>query len=319
MSFVDPSISLTREPGGYRVEQHRPPAGAVLGSLELDAALGQVNALLPICGVAQRIAAGRAIAAARGESESRETMARRDQLLLHEQVQSSIWRLTVDWPALLGEERDLATLRFAMRTTDTSTLQALLADKLDGLAAVSDIDDLSAWIERHGCTASRLVDAARALDRELGDVQETTAPIPVRTPGDVLAACLDHGFWPEADAPLAPPPGEVGATAMARHPLTASLAGAFGVLAGRLLAQALDAAFLVTADAASAGLGHGVGSKRLAGPADESAIGRGSATDATPREPVTGIGWAMTARGPLVHRVVLGQADASRPLLRHVR
>lgn len=309
MSTIDPSISLIREANGYRVEQHRPPAGDVLGRLKIDAALGKINALLPICGEAQRIAASRAIAAARGETESREMTERHEQQLLHEQVQSSIWRLTVDWPSLLGEERDLATLRFAMRTTDTPTLQALLADKLDGLANVNDSAELPVWIERRGCTASRLIARAADLDRALEKEPLLTAPIPVRTPGDVLAACLGYGFWPEADAALAPPPGEVGAIAMARHPLTASLAGPFGRLTRRLLAQALDAAFLVGADAVSAGLGQGVNSRRLAGQSGDSTAERAQDDGA-----VTGIGWAMTARGPLVHRVVLGQADADRAL-----
>ena len=95
---------------------------------------------------------------------------------------------------------------------------------------------------------------------------------------------------------------------MARHPLTASLAGAFGELTRRLLAQALDAAFLVSADAEGAGLGHGVSGRRLAGSPERPATGAG---DAMNDGPVTGIGWAMTARRQteLLHRLGIDLHD----------
>lgn len=319
---MNPGIVLRREGAGYGVEQHRPAAGTLLARLDLERALERVTTLLPICGEAQRIAATRAIEAARGATEPPALTARRDDELLTEQIQTSIWRMCVDWPGLLGEERNLAGLRLALRSRDLETLRALLRDHLDGLHEADSAEDLARWLDRGQCVAARAVAAGAETDRQAGNGAfaraEPGVPSPGsglsgsaqpsglsersgRTPEAVLMLANTEGFWPGNGDAFAPPPGEVGAAVMARHPLTPGTDGPYGPVARRLLAQALDAAFLTAADPGSAGLHTPGGApvahrRKLARVAGE------------------GIGWAMTARGPLVHRVVLAEAAARRAL-----
>lgn len=284
-AITTPGIRILREAGGYRLEQRRPPIGPVLASLSLEQALDQVTLLLPICGDAQRIAARHAVDAARGKA--RAVSDEIDATLLREQLQSALWRLVVDWPGLIDEPQNLEVLRYALRSRDPSELRLRLREQLDGLDQAESPAAVLAWVERGACTAARVT--SRALDRETQNPDRVEARM--LSPRSVIERSVSPDFWPEDDVPLVPPGGEIGARAMSRHPLAheAELPG--GSLAGRLLAQALDAAFLLAADPASAGLGD---KARIDGH-----TGSGE-----------GIGWAMTARGPLLHRVVLNGADA---------
>jgi hypothetical protein len=286
-AVVAPGIRIVREADGYRLAQNRPPMGPVLASLSLEQALEQITMLLPICGEAQRIAARRAVDAARGATGPFSDEI--DATLLREQLQSAIWRLVVDWPGLIDEPQNLQVLRHALRSRDPAELRLGLREQLDGLDQAESPAAVRAWVERADCTAARVTSRALDLERDSPDWPEPEA----LDPRSVIERSRTPGFWPEADAPLAPPAGEIGARAMSRHPLAHEAGLPGGSLAGRLLAQALDAAFLLTADPASAVIGEDV--------PDGSAAGSGA-----------GIGWAMTARGPLLHRVVLHAADADR-------
>ena len=289
-AIATPGIRILREADGYRLQQSRPPMGPVLASLTLDQALEQVTMLLPICGAAQRIAARRAVDAARGAAA--EASGEVNATLLREQLQSALWRLVVDWPDLVGEPQNLESLRHALRTPDPSALRDALGAQLDGLDRAESPGAVGAWVERGACTAARVVSRALALEAQCPDWPETET----LAPGSVIDASRGTGFWPGDDAPLEPPPGEVGTRAMRRHPLVGNRGLPGGLLAGRLLAQALDAAFLVTAEPSAAVTGDDWKAGAKAGP-DRRPAGEG-------------IGWAMTARGPLLHRVVLDGVDA---------
>ncbi len=287
MAIASPGITLFRERDGYRLAQSRPPVGPVLASLSLEQALDQVTLLLPICGEAQSIAARRAVDAARGRA--REFSDEIDAMLLREQLQSALWRLVVDWPGLIDEPQNLEALRHALRSRDPSELRLRVREQLDGLERVNSSAEVMAWLERGACTAARVTSRALALDAQSPDWTEPET----LAPRSVVERSRAPGFWPEDDTPLKPPAGEIGARAMSRHPLAGEAELPGGQMTGRMLAQALDTAFLLTADPASAVIGDEV---------------RG---DHDP-EPGEGIGWAMTARGPLLHRVILNAADADK-------
>jgi hypothetical protein len=284
-----PGINVLRRSGGYRVNQTRPPVGLILAKLPLELALDQIANVLPICGEAQRIAARRAVEAAQGQITS--AGPGDSETLFREQLQSSLWRLAMDWPSLIGESQDLGALRLARRTNDPGSLQEQLQDQLDGLEKVESPGAARAWIERGKCTAARVTSRALDLEAQSPDWAEPVTLLP----GSVIESGMHPEFWPEGDSPLVPPAGEVGALAMRRHPLVGDRDLPRGLLARRLLAQALDAAFLATAEPESAV------------PSDGSTCGahagsiRGTAGE--------GIGWAMTARGPLMHRVKLEGVD----------
>lgn len=295
VAVATPGIRILREADGFRLAQSRPPMGPVLASLSLEQALDQVTLLLPICGEAQRIAARRAVEAARGTARgtARAFSDEIDATLLREQLQSALWRLVVEWPGLIDEPQNLEVLRHALRSRDPDELRLRLREHLDGLDQAETPAAVRAWVERGACTAARVVSRALNLDLDLELEAENPDWVEPETldPRTVIERSLAPGFWPEGEAPLEPPAGEIGARAMSRHPLAreADLPG--GSLAGRLLAQALDAAFLLTADPASAVIGEDVPGGSRIGPGE-------------------GIGWAMTARGPLLHRVILPAADA---------
>lgn len=288
-AIATPGIRILRESEGYRLAQSRPPMGPVLASLSLEQALDQVTMLLPICGEAQRIAARRAVEAARGSARAFSDEI--DATLLREQLQSALWRLVVDWPGLIDEPQNLEVLRHALRSRDPDALRLRLREQLDGLDQAESPTAVRAWVERGACTAARVVSRALNLDLGLeGENPDWFEPESL-DPRTVIERSLAPGFWPEGEALLEPPAGEIGARAMSRHPLAREAEVSGESLAGRLLAQALDAAFLLTADPASAVIGDDV--------PGESRIGPGE-----------GVGWAMTARGPLLHRVILPAADA---------
>ncbi len=294
MAIASPGITLFREHDGFRLAQSRPPMGPVLASLPLEQALDQVTMLLPICGEAQRIAARRAVEAARGSARgtAHAFSEEIDATLLREQLQSALWRLVVDWPGLIDEPQDLEVLRHALRSRDPDELRLRLREQLDGLDQADSPAAVRTWVERGACTAARVVSRARALYPELETENPAWAEPETLEPRSVIERSRTPGFWPGGDAPLEPPAGEIGARAMSRHPLAREAELPGGPLAGRLLAQALDAAFLLTADPASAVIGEDVPGGSAAAPGE-------------------GIGWAMTARGPLLHRVILQAADAA--------
>ena len=251
----------------------------------IEEALLRVPLLLPICGHAQSIAAQRAASAARGQAEP--WASQHISQLWREQGLAAAWRFAIDWPPLVGRERDIALLKAVQQAIDPESLATLLLDFLPGLISAEDTDELTRWVDRSDCTAAVVIRRARELETGL----------PVKAPelvaGEQLQGRALAALSAERFDPLTPEGAgiEVGPLAMRRQPLVERLKAGerYGALSRRLLAQALDT--LVIA-------GHLL---------DERSTYPLSAWPLAPR---VGMGRAMTARGPVFHRIALAEDDS---------
>lgn len=276
-----PAIVVHRIPGALRIEQHRLPVGRRLAGLLVEEALALVPVLLPICGTAQHIAALRAIDAARGEPETAALRSERDTALALEQALAVAWRLTVDWPDLLGEARDLTLLK-TLRAAPADDLARRLLALLGDVAAATSVSALLASVERSGGLIARVLRRAR----DAGAVLEPPRRL---LRGEALVEAAVAAFAVEPFDPLSPTtpePIEVGPLAMARDPLVPALRDALGIKPfARFLVSLLDAR---------------TAARRLLGEAPPAA-----GAEAWQLDPGCGLGAAGTARGPVFHRVTL--------------
>ena len=283
-----PRIDIQFRPEGIAINQQRPAIAAALAGRPVAAALQLVPALLPICGQAQLIAAQRAVAAALGGAVSPQQQAEQAVRLWREQALAAAWRCAVDWPDLLAEPRQLATLRDIRSATSDRALGAGLGDLVPGLDRVTCIEDLFDWVEQGNSVACRLARRAMAIETGAGSGLSLVSP-------EALAAAAASAFARDRFDPLDPEGGpcEVGPLAMARDALVPALPAATGkpVLA-RILAQVLDLRVIYRA-------------LRDATPADP---GGDSRSD----QPGTGTGSALTTRGPVWHQVRLDPAETDR-------
>jgi hypothetical protein len=283
-----PRIDIHIRPEGIAISQQRPAIAAALAGRPVAEALQLVPTLLPICGQAQLVAAQRAVAAALGRAVSPQQQAEQAGRLWREQALAAAWRCAVDWPDLLDEPRQLATLRDIRSATSDRALGAGLGDLVPGLDQVTCIEDLFDWIEQGNSMACRLARRAMAIVAGAGPGLSLVSP-------EALAAAAARAFAREPFDPLDPEGGpcEVGPLAMARDALVPELPAATGqpVLA-RVLAQILDMRAICRA-------------LRDATPAD-------SDGDSRSDQPGTGTGSALTARGPVWHQVRLHPAETDR-------
>ncbi len=267
------------------ITQHRPAVLSTLAGLAVERALDLIPRLLPICGIAQSIAAARAVEAARGEASGEAQEQVRERLLWGEQARSAGWRLAVDWPDLLGRPRPLAWLKQVRRSgASEADLAALLSAALPDLEPVATPQEFSAWARTADCEAAAT--ARSALD--IGEGTTPASPAGDLLNGAALAETARRALAAEVFEPLAPigRPVEVGPLAMARDPLVEDLRAEFGLSAtARIMALVVDMRVIVQ------GL--------RAGP------GPTAAPDAWAEGPGAGTGRAVTARGPVFHRVDL--------------
>ncbi len=281
MSSPSPHIRIARQDGRIVVEQQRPTVTGILGGLSLEEAVLRIPLLLPICGHAQGIAAQRAAFAARSEADP--CACEHTRQLWREQGVAAAWRLTIDWPAALDRERDLALFKAAQNADGATSLATYLQDCLPGLISIEEPDDLMRWVNTSHCTAASMMRRAMELEADLG-----VPRMPNLAAGETLQAMSQAALAAADFNPLSPSGAgiEVGALAMHRHPMAALLTTSplYGALSRRLIAQLLDT--LVIA---------------------------GNLLDEQSTYPVSawtllegvGLGRAVTARGPLFHRVAL--------------
>lgn len=286
--FIEPRIEIHLAHGGIDIQQQRPAITRALMGLPAAVALQRIPNLLPICGRAQATAAARAIAAAKGNPQQQQ--AGLDTRLWQEQAMACGWRLCVDWPDLLGETRQMLALKQLHQAADDKQRAAALGQMIEGLAAVRSLNDLLAWVQHGECLAARVVRHAA----ELANAQTMVPPLsPLNDSGvraKVRSALADDHFDPldPAGGPL-----EVGPLAMARDPLVRELQDSIGSsVLSRLLAQLLDARFVARA------LLENNGEKT---PASASAWSLKAGGENS------GVGSALTARGPVFHQVRLSQ------------
>lgn len=288
MAMIQPGILLRQQAGTVTIEQNRPSVTGLLRGLNVTDSLARIPTLLPVCGNAQQIAARRACIEAGADLES-ETSAEAS-TLWQEQLLAAAWRLTVDWPELVGESRDLESLRRVRGLSGKEQALAVL-ELLPGLAAANTTQALADWVEAGNCLAARVVAAARGVDGSLAE----SAPDNRLLNGDSLYREAEHALSVQPFDHLAPDVEriEVGAMAMARHSLIGQLIEGqeFGVTSRRLMAQLLDTLALI----------DGADTAELA-----------DASVAWPSDNGIGLGVATTARGPVIHRVSLDEKDTVR-------
>ena len=274
---LTPHIRVEVQRGNVAIVQQRPPVLSALVGTSVDSALRLVPTLLPVCGQAQGVAARRAVAAAVGRSGQPANVER---LLWREQALAAAWRCCVDWADLLGEARGMEELSAIYRSPDDSACAAALASLAPGLVELHTLDQLLDWARAGGCLPARVVQRALRCERPLGAARCVAG-------GELTDITRQVFSSPDFD-PLAPwhDSLEVGPLAMARDPLTEELQAEMGAsIAARLLAQVLDMRTICTALLSSQA--------------------RAPETNAWPAGNGTGIGRAITARGPVYHQVSL--------------
>ncbi len=276
-----PKIQIAQRAEGIAIAQQRPSVTDVLGGLGLEEALLRIPLLLPICGHAQGIAAQRAASAARNDTDPYALEHTRQ--LWREQAVAAAWRLAIDWPSCVGRKRALPLFKAVQQADGPETLATQLLQLLPGLINIENMADLSAWLTDSDSTAAFVVRRARELESELG-----FAGAPSLLSGEALRALAQTALAEPSFNPLTPAGAgiDVGPLAMRRHPLVERLAvgNDFGALTRRLVAQLLDT--LVIA-------GHLL-DEQSTYPVSAWNLGSG-----------IGMGRAITARGPVFHRVEL--------------
>jgi len=282
---IGPRIDIHLGLEGVDIRQQRPAIARALVGLPVEAALARIPTLLPICGTAQAVAAARAVEAARGEEESREQFSLRENSLWREQALAAAWRLSVDWPDLLGEARRMELLKRVYRAAGDSECCAALGQMIEGLDPIDDIDGLQGWVRDSDNLAARVIRLAQGS----GPIDSAEPiPAPSRDSAALRAIASEALAWEPFD-PLDPAgsPQEVGPLAMGRDPLARELKTSVGsTVVSRLLGQLLDARVISGAGKSARDPGHT--------PAGAWTVPAGG-----------GVGCAVTARGPVFHRVVL--------------
>jgi hypothetical protein len=286
--FIGPRIEIHLGAGGLDIHQQRPAIARALVGLPASVALQRIPGLLPICGGAQAIAAARAVAAAQGRPQ--QSQAGPDSSLWQEQALACGWRLSVDWPDLLGEARQMAALKKLYQAQDDKQRAAALGQMLKGLDAVHSLSALLAWVQDSDCLAARVVRRAGEAAADQATVLPPPALDEAGLRSKACAALVAEPFDPQdpAGGPL-----EVGPLAMGRDPLVVELQGSMGsTVLSRLLAQVLDARFIVRA--------------LLENRAEQQSTAQSHAwSNAQADDANSGIGCAVTARGPVFHQVRL--------------
>jgi coenzyme F420-reducing hydrogenase alpha subunit len=276
------SVRSTRPLQACRLFEGRPAAQAIAA----------VPLLFSICRHAQVVAAAAACAAARQEDVSGEVRARRERMVAAECLQEYLWRLLLDLPALLGE---------SPRQAEFASLRRRLADTAGRIAAVprwwnEGADEAEIW--------NRLADAALAMrhDLRIEPLLERLPAFGVAGEGVALLPILDEAGLSalatgiEAADEFARAPTWHGAAAetgaLARqngHPRLP--AGKVDVVAGRLLARLLELDML---------------------PARLREADGGRAVRSVALRPGVGLAAVETARGMLVHHVVMDGEKVAR-------
>jgi hypothetical protein len=268
------------------IEQHRPSVLSSLTGLPVEQALGVIPNLLPICGLAQSLAASRAVEAARGEAPDEDRETERERKLWREQALSAAWRLAVDWPDLLDRPRALVWLKALRHSASNTECASVLESALPGLDAVWSVDDLGRWADSEDNHAAGILRAGMDHAR--------TVPEPgKRLAGAALADTARAALGRNDFNALSPAEGavEVGPLAMGRDPLVDRHAVELAATtAGRLQALVLDTRQIIRSLRDETGA-----------PAEKD--------QAWQERPGTGTGRATTARGPVFHRVELDEHD----------
>ena len=251
------------------------------------------RSLFSVCGRSQAIAAHAALEAIEAGAPDGAEAAPRARAVALESLQEHAGKIFVVTPRLLGREPDvvpLAEVRRAIAASATDMLAAWARRALfepAAFLAIADPDALHAWSRAAGTPAAALCAAALSSDPSLGASE--TPLLPRVSPAwlEALAAEIDARDDFDAAPALQGRARETGALARtASHPLVDTAVRAWGRGVGaRLVARLVETAQLLVELE-----GGNTAPSRFGG----ARTGQG-----------TGLGWAETARGLVVHRVAL--------------
>lgn len=265
-------------------------ADRLLAGRAIADAVATVPRLFSICGRSQGVAAALACDAAAGRTPDAPALRERERAVRQEAVQEVVRRMLVDWPRLAGTTPDadaLGDARQALAGDASDAMRAIVRKWIVGAGNPWTVFDEAAsgdrWLESAATPVARLVTRLAAGRPRLAATEVALLPddgdAVARAVGAALAA--DPGFeraptWQGA-------PAETGALARMRtQPWVAAVVARSGRSAlARLAARVVELVALVRPDAPPR--------SRVAG--------------AVPIAPATGLGWAETARGMLVHAV----------------
>lgn len=258
------------------------------------------GSLFAICGRAQAIAAATAVDAALGRTAGESLRAARETRLAAEAAQEHLGRLLVDWPKLAGLDpqvkpyaRSRALLAPLLAVAPGAKLPQEAGEVNEWAQAVvfgvspadflslDSVNGFANWVRGAGTSAATLALAVLERHARLGASDTAFLGVADAAMVETLAGSLeaDPAF---DDAPhWQGQPRETGALPrMASHPLVADAVETFGPgLASRVVARLLETAAAL----------------------DDLRTGRGARHGGT-RHGDSGLGWAETARGLLVHR-----------------
>ncbi|MEM1435531.1 MAG: hypothetical protein AAGG11_15845 [Pseudomonadota bacterium] len=299
---LEPLLTLCHDAAGtvqdIRSTGVRESVARSLLGLDATTALEQLVQLLPLCGVAQRRAAALALTAGGAVLPEAQTAFDNESLWL-EHVRACCWRHAIDWPAVLNERPDPALLRAGHAARDTASGSAALTALIEGLPDRATAEQLVRWAEDQGSAAARLLQRAFSIDRPVREdlrpsaARQVTTKVPLRRVDALREAAATTGARGLTRWPKRAGAAEVGARAL----LSRRTAGVLAELDAsdwvlRLCAQVLQVSELRPGPAAL--------------PASS------PATDAWTLPDRAGLGMALTARGPVFHRVVLDPASRVR-------
>ncbi len=235
-SGVQLSIDLYPAANGVvetRIASRRPVhASRIFNGRDPDTVLAQVPLVFAVCGVAQSVAAGRALRSALGLEAAPGVDAAQDMLVYAETCREHLWRTLLDWPVHFGEpaaSRPVATLNallprfksalfigdpFALLPTlaeqrdavrdPITELDRMLADEVFGVTSrewleISSIDELNDWLDTTDTVVARLV---REIDARgwssLGAGQVSFLPTLEDVELDARLAAADADHFVEA-------------------------------------------------------------------------------------------------------------------------
>lgn len=281
MVFAQPSIEVELGAHGVRINQRRSDVTRALGGRPVAEALDLLPRLLPVCGAAQRIAAERAVAACRGEEEDDALRATRRGMLLREQAMAFAWRCAVDLPVRLGEVPAPSCVLGVRDAANSEERAAALEALVGGLATLApDAEPTGEALEEPWARwlAGLDVGAPRVPIDRLGGAALIDRVRPL------LAARAFDPLAPALEAPC-----EIGPLVRHAQALCERFPDA-GPLRHRALALIVD--------------GH-----RIADDLRSRAVEEGAAEASWLELSGAGVGQAMTARGPVFHRVELDERE----------
>jgi Ni,Fe-hydrogenase I large subunit len=276
---------------GVEIASTRPDiASRLLRGQRVDQAMQMVPRLFSICGRSQAVAAALACDAASGRAAGAQALSERERIVRIEAVQEVLRRVLLDWPHLAGDAPDRAALDDMRRTlTDDApdAVRAVVRERIVGpdnaWAVFDDAASGDRWLESGATPVAALI--ARLVAGRPHHAASEVALLPAD--GDAAARAV--GVALAADAAFERTPtwqgavAETGALArMQTQPWVAAIVARSGRSAlARLAARVVELVAQVRPDAPPR--------SRVAG--------------AVPIAPGTGLGWAETARGLLVHAV----------------